>query len=568
VATVDLLLGELGPYTPPPGGAVPLRFGEGISLLPALAGQPTRMPWVRISLTAADGPRAPWQPTSLSAADGPRMPWQHTTVQVLDGPRVPWSGITGAAAGAARLPWGAAEGRAVYPVVPWRRPHQWDVAVRAPWQRATGLHTQVVVPWRRAQTGQHSARTPWGRATEIRRAVRALWGAARLLIAPNTYTPPPVLYGITPPERGRVHLHFCVSDWSTDLVLGREACVRRGRLFLGAIESRRTYMQVHSLSAVRLPDLTPVPLTGFSLQADRDNFGWTLTAEGPTDILTLLLPSGGIPARLRVTLDGLAWEFIVEGLRRNRSHGRTSASATGRSASALLGDPYSAPRAYLNAVPMTAQQLVEDVLQYTDVSLDWRIDDWLVPAGAWSTTSSPLVAARQIAEAAGGVLQSPRTGESLIVTARYPILPWDWATEAPDVTLALDPITVEGYERTDRPAYDGVFVSGQAQGVLAQVKRTGSGPSTYMPLVTDPLITHLDAARQRGASLLATAGPQARMTLTLPVLTGSGEPGVIDPGTLLLCNDPAGAWRGLVTAVSVQASLETVRQTITVERHL
>jgi hypothetical protein len=68
--------------------------------------------------------------------------------------------------------------------------------------------------------------------------------------------------------------------------------------------------------------------------------------------------------------------------------------------------------------------------------------------------------------------------------------------------------------------------------------------------------------------MLGAAGKQARMTLTLPVLTGVGESGVIDVGSLVEVVDPAGTWRGLVLSVSVTAGRPSVEQTITLERHL
>jgi hypothetical protein len=82
--------------------------------------------------------------------------------------------------------------------------------------------------------------------------------------------------------------------------------------------------------------------------------------------------------------------------------------------------------------------------------------------------------------------------------------------------------------------------------------------------VTDALITHEDAARQRGEAMLGPTGPMATMSVTLPVLTGLGEPGVINPGQIIALD----GWVGLVRSVNVNVGLTVVRQTLTVERHL
>lgn len=580
---VHMVLGELGIEPPLAGGAVHLVLAEtegasgvltdasmavtlrvvaAMSLTPAVRGGSTR----HVAGWGAAG-RAPGHRNSLAwtAFDGTvprrvaRLPWS------------PFDGTTPLCAD--RLVWGAADVVAPQRVaLPWVRSDTRPQRAALPWGAATGWDRARTAPWDRAGARPRAGRAPWGLATHRHRPLIAPWGLAALLPGVNRPLPEaPGQYGFTLPATGPVHLEFCTpSEYdSTDLVLGDHVCITQPRIPDGtSIAARRTYMQTHSLAAYRLPDMTPVPLTGFDLAADEGSFGWTLNAAGPDDILALLAPAAGLPAQLRVVLDGLTWDFVVEGLRRTRAFNRTGASITARSLASLLGDPYMPERAFLNGVPATGAQLVEDALQFTGVTLDWQVTDWLVPAGAWSFTGTPLAAVRRVADAIGALVQCPRTGSVISIRPRYSVLPWQWASATPDITLALDPLTSEGYERADKPAYEGVYVSGQAQGVLALVKRTGTAPDLLMASVTDALITHLDAARQRGESMLGGAGPQAVMSLTLPVLTGSGEPGVLDVGKLVLVNDPAGAWKGRVRSVAVRADGTTVRQSLTLERHL
>lgn len=554
----NLSLG-VGKFRTPGVGNVPrLILGDDGPPGLLVGGTLTRARWGAAAQALGPSVRAPWGSISLGVV--------HHTV------RAPWGTVTlGTVHQSVRAPWGAISARVTTSTrAPWSRAADAQArAVRAPWQRATTLPRAVRAPWQRATIVTLAVRALWGRADPLQRALRAPWDRALLVIGPNTdppvYVPPP-----EPTVLRRVNLHFCPPGRvsALRLVLGApRPCVRPGGTTV--VPARAVYMQNHNLTAVRLPDLTPVPLTGFDLSADGGSIGWTLSAAGPVEVLTLLAPVAGLPARLRVTLDGLVWEFIVEGLRRTRTFGQTTAQITGRSASALLADPYSPPITRLNTVPMTAQQIINDALEFTGVGLDWRCTDWTVPAGAWSHTGTAMSAVQQVAQAIGARVQSPRTGNSVIVAPRYPVLPWNWAAAVPNVALAsLDPVISEGFERADRPAYEGVYVSGQAQGVLALVKRTGTAPALYLPMVTDPLITALAAARQRGESLLGAAGNQARMTLTLPVLTGMGEAGVIDVGSLVHVADPAGAWRGQVESVRVSADLTTAAQTITLERHL
>ena len=103
--------------------------------------------------------------------------------------------------------------------------------------------------------------------------------------------------------------------------------------------------------------------------------------------------------------------------------------------------------------------------------------------------------------------------------------------------------------------------------MLARILRTGSAGDKLSTLLTDPLITAPEAARQRGLSVLGKGGPQFAISLELPILTGVGQPGVLDVGQLVQINE-ADPWRGRIRSVSVNASMPKARQTISLERHL
>jgi len=211
------------------------------------------------------------------------------------------------------------------------------------------------------------------------------------------------------------------------------------------------------------------------------------------------------------------------------------------------------------------------------VDLDWGIPDWLVPAGAWSHTGTPLAAVQAIVEAAGGYLLSHRTDETLLARHPYPDhaggalgVPWEWSDPAipADVELAPDAVMVTGTERADGPDINAVYVSGVSQGVRALYKRAGTAGDKLATPVTDSLITAADVARMRGRSIVGAGGPKHLVSLELPVLTGASQPGVLDVGQLVQVNHSA-PWRGRVRSVSVAAKFgDKVRQTVQIEQHL
>ena len=174
----------------------------------------------------------------------------------------------------------------------------------------------------------------------------------------------------------------------------------------------------------------------------------------------------------------------------------------------------------------------------------------------------------RVAEAVGAVVQSHKTDARLELLPRYPLMPWEWATATADVQMPLAVVESDALQPTVRPDYNAVYVSGATAGVLGQVRRAGTAGDVLAPMVTDALITHADAARQRGRAVLGAGGKVVMQPLVLPVLTGGTLPGVLQLNQLLEVVEPAETWRGLVRSISLSVGMPTVRQSVIVERHL
>ena len=327
------------------------------------------------------------------------------------------------------------------------------------------------------------------------------------------------------------------------------------------------YMTVHTLTAHLLPTLEPVVLKDVTITTGADAYCWSLSANGPAHLLEQLTPVGGLPPRISVTIDGISFVFAITSVSRNRAFGKWAASVQGESTTALLTAPYLPVQTWLGQVDATAQQIATEALAYTDVTLDWQIPDWLVPAGAWSYQGTPLQAVLRVAESVGAVVSSHRTAERLIITPRYPHLPWEWASATPDVQMPAAVIVTDSLQPQPRPAFNAVRVLGGAVGgIQGDVVRQLSARDKSAPQVQDNLITDQVAARQRGGVVLAASGNKLQQVINMPVLTGGTNPGILQPGQLLEVADTDGTWRGLVRGVSISASMPKVRQQVTVER--
>lgn len=272
----------------------------------------------------------------------------------------------------------------------------------------------------------------------------------------------------------------------------------------------------HTLTVVRLPDRTPLNVSGITIRTDRDSWAWTVELQiVDRASYHLVLPDSGGPKLVEVNASGYVWTALVERVSERRVAPQdtratpTRFSASGRSRTAILAAPYAVARPYVSTAPMTAQQAAARELEFTPFTLDWQIDDWLIPAGAWRyDNETPLSAILRIAAAAGAVVQSHPEDETIIVQPAYRAPPWDWPTEAAAVLLDGQSLIEMGREWRPGPQYLGVYVSGETQGVLVNVIRDGSGGSPYAQMIVDPLITSTEPARGRGMREIADSENQ------------------------------------------------------------
>ena len=534
----------------------------------------------------------PWNPTPALTALG-AAPWDTAS---------PFAAQTAAAwnapdplAAKAGAAWGQAPTDSHQSAAIWAEAAVQRMLRALAWDAAQAAGGSAGIAWDQASYQRHRADILWGTAAALPQKTAAPWDkraavhAARLLApwdtaaalptcrsGPAYVRPAPV---VPPPQGTTANLRFCglavvYPPGSVPIIFGLSLCGSPGAL---AILPARFYMQAHTLQAFRLPDMAPVLITEASVSSDVGSYGWTFSASGPTALFEQLAPTAGLPAQIRIELDGIAFEFLVDSITRTERFGQRGARIAGRSVTALLARPFARETQRLNATAANAQQLAEAALQYTGVSLDWGLTDWLVPAGAWSHSGTPLAAVQAIVEAAGGHLQSARAAATLLARHPYPTLagglpggPWNWYASGvtPDVLLAPDALITTSIERTDQADINAVYVSGQTQGVFRFVKRTGTAGEKLAGMVTDALITANAAALQRGTAVLGAAGPKHMVTLELPVLTGAGQPGVLDVGQLVQVNETA-PWRGRVRAVSASGTFgRAVRQNVQLERHL
>ena len=336
---------------------------------------------------------------------------------------------------------------------------------------------------------------------------------------------------------------------------------------------RRSYVVINSIEIRRAddPEGPPLPSEAFNMTLDRDSWTWSFSATFHRDARDAVTPGpGGAPVELEVRINNQPFRLQAERVGRSVRFPERLVKVSGRGRAALLDAPHAAVQTFGNPdAARTAQQLMQDVLTVNGVGIGWAVDfgltDWLVPAGAFLHQGTWAGAINEIASAAGGYVQPHDTAATLRVLPAWPTPWWEWGSLAPDIELPAGIAEVEDTEWIDKPAYNRVFVSGEAGGVLGDYKRAGTAGDVLRPMVVHPLITHADAARQRAIAELADAGRAIHQQLTLMVLP---ETGVIRPGTVLRYTDDDAAPRiGIVRSTSISWAWPALTQTIGVEGH-
>jgi hypothetical protein len=455
------------------------------------------------------------------------------------------------------------------------------------WQVGSGRATSARTDWQeRFRDRRPQARTAWDEAQRLLRAVMdrsgvaaplaKRWGARyqeAIVPPPGTSRPPVIPPGTpcyTPPPGSAVPLLFAAAPGDGQLVFICEGAAPPDATVV--VPVRRVYIVINNTSLLKVvgSTLTALPTYTMSLALDVDSWTWGLSATLPGEALVDLQPVDGQPVELQASVNGVPYRFLAEKVARERSFGKAGIRLTGRGKSALLAAPYAPILSFANTEARTAAQLMADALTFNGVPIgwdvDWQIDDWLVPAGAWAHQGSYIEALGAIAGAAGAYLQPHPTDQVMRVLHRYPSAPWEWDGVTPDYELPSAVMQTEGIEWLDKPGYNRVFVAGTSAGITGQVTRSGTAGDSLAPMVTDPLITATAAARQRGRAVLGDTGRQAIVSLRLPVLP---ETGIIVPGKFVQYVDGGTTRRGLVRSTSADSNGNTdLWQSLAVETHV
>lgn len=517
---------------------------------------------------------ATWLPGQL-AATGNNVAWQQAARQhkaVID----EWQQSDCITVGANEQ-YGELEAIHAASVLPWQQAIPMTVARNDRFKDLHRVRQSVECGWRHGSRITAAWRFGFSMADWINTVNAIVWERAIKppvgRSKPNPITPP------QPPEyQGSTLLNFmcemcCIDPLDIQLNFGEEPCP----------VNHKTIFIMNEISLKRVSDDVEIEILSANVSIDKNSWCWAFSANIPKSELAKVRPGASGPVEVELSVNGYQWRFIIESYSENKQFANTTVAVQGRSVTALLDAPYAPVRSYTEISSSYARTLAENELsrngEVSTFALNWQLIDelgWMVPANVFNYANlTPVAAIKTIAESVGGYVNSDPVAQTLHIQPEYSFPVWQITSQTPNKTINYDFVMSESLKWSAKPEYDKVFVSGENNGVLAPVFKSGTAGSNEAPMVVHQLITDGAAARQRGIVELSRGGKQADITIELPLIT---DVGLCLPSEIIdlevtcegSCSTTLEGWRGIVNGVAIAATNSngkvTVLQTVELER--
>ncbi|NRA78340.1 MAG: hypothetical protein HRU18_09025 [Pseudoalteromonas sp.] len=326
---------------------------------------------------------------------------------------------------------------------------------------------------------------------------------------------------------------------------------------------RKTYFMNNTVECIRVSDGKRILISNFSYQLSRSQFSATCSIS----FCSRIDFERSQDELLKTTINGYDFYMYVESPSSRLKFISNSFSATGRSRMAELSEPFIGSKNYTNKTAKTLAGLMTEVVANTGWSIDNQMIDFPVPALAFSyQDKTPAEALSLCSNAIGGMLSFDDETKVIKLTPKWPVMPWDTANAICDVIINDSVILEHSKSKVITPTANAVFVRGEQQGVSCKIKRSGTLADKQASDVVDQLITHVQAARQRGSKELAETGNKWQSSIRTKIMQDLPP---IKPGMLVGIRYGEDIYKATCESVSISASVSaagviSVNQTFTV----
>ena len=313
----------------------------------------------------------------------------------------------------------------------------------------------------------------------------------------------------------------------------------------------------------------------FNIKTDMDSYCWQggikISDSQYQKVKAKLDVARGNEPLVIVVVNGVSYSFIAEEISRNRVFGNYSYSISGRSSTSHLGKDYAHSQGGTINQDLYASQIINMQLADLPFTLDrFEVKDWLIPAGTFNVSNqSPIGIIHQLATACGGILVSDPLNAKLSIYPKWKKPAWELATVTADLVVPMGVVQSISDQKRVNPRYNTVTLIGRTQG--SEVYRSREGRNLIAPVANWYLYTDRDCVIPRGIQILSDSGTHGLYTLKIRVADKYNMP-LVELGQILQISDPEGAWKGIVTGVSLDVGRDndaiTVWQTVNIYRYL
>ncbi len=343
------------------------------------------------------------------------------------------------------------------------------------------------------------------------------------------------------------------------------------------IPDLRSYI-VHNTVTATIGGIAIDPID-FNIKTDMQSYCWQggikISDSQYRKVKAKLEVERGNEPLVIVTVNGISYSFIAEEISRNRVFGNYSYSISGRSITAQLGKDYAHSQSSNQGGTINqdlyASQIINMQLADLPFSIDrFEVKDWLIPAGTLNTSNqTPISIISQIAQACGAEAISDPLEPKLSIIPRWKKPAWEMATATADLVIPMGVVQSISDQKKVNPRYNTVTLIGRTQG--SEVYRAREGRNLIAPVANWYLYTDRDCVIPRGIQILSDSGTHGLYTLKIRVADKYNMP-LVELGQILQISDPEGAWKGIVTGVSLDVGRDndaiTVWQTVNIDRYL
>lgn len=323
---------------------------------------------------------------------------------------------------------------------------------------------------------------------------------------------------------------------------------------------------MHNIITAQLLDNTIIELESVNISSNTDSFTFAFSAKLADDTqANLLYGTNGEPVHILININGVDFEFLVEDVSTGLVFGNSDVSIKGRGVVALLATPFHIPTTLIQQALSGVQQIADMIIP-NGHTVNWTSPTFNVTGGAYShSNKAPIAALLQLAQDVGSVIVPTRTGTDIKIAPRYKVLPWNFATASPDVVVPLDVVTAMTRVNPVVSQFNGIYVHGSSIGAVQGFCRlVGTSGNVLLPTVSATVLTNNIGVEARAARELAKFSTQPDIkSFTMPMYqlgAVNDQIPLLEVGQFI----EVGTVRGVVSSVSLSATLSYVEQVITI----